>query len=108
MGGRAAQPGVGPVGRELELAAVEEFLLRPRPGALLLTGGPGIGKTTIFEAALELARSHGLGVLAARPSGAETQLSFATLTDLLEGVDPLELAGLPALRRRVDSPQGAA
>src|SRR4051812_26668954 len=72
------------VGRDAELAAIEDFLQSDgSPQAFVLTGGPGIGKTTLWEAGLDAARQHGVRVLAARGSGAEAQLSFAALTDLL-------------------------
>ena len=89
-------PGI--VGRERELAALDDFLREP--GALLLTGEPGIGKTTLWEAGIQSARTRGLRVLAARPSGAEAELAFATLTDLLEDVESGALADLPAPQRR--------
>src|ERR1700742_2652924 len=79
------------VGREPELAA-----LRSPPRALVLTGGPGIGKTTLWEAGVEAARDAGNVVLVARPTGAETQHSFAALADLFDGVD---VAALPAPQR---------
>ena len=75
-------PTAGIVGREPELAALNDFLREP--GTLVLTGEPGIGKTTLWEAGIESARARGLRVLTARPSGAEAQLAFAALTDLLE------------------------
>ncbi len=85
------------VGRESELAALQEFFEADRPGgALVLTGGPGIGKTTLWECGAEAARERGMRVLSARPSEAETRLSFAALIDLLDGVDTDELAGVPA------------
>ncbi len=85
------------VGREAELAVLDAFLSSgPPSGALVLAGGPGIGKTTLWEAAVELARSHGVRVLAARGSDSETQLSFAALIDLLDGVGPEELGALPS------------
>jgi DNA-binding CsgD family transcriptional regulator len=84
-------------GREHELAAVDAFIRGdPRVRAFVLMGGPGIGKTTVWEAGARSAQDFGLRVLSARASGAETQHSFATLVDLLEGVDSDELAGLPA------------
>jgi len=62
----AAARGVtgGPVGRAPELAALDEFLgggtgLR----ALVLTGEPGIGKTTLWEAAIDAARERGIRVV---------------------------------------------
>ncbi len=57
------------------------------PRALVLTGGPGVGKTSLWEAGVEAARDRGLCVLRASGSGAETQLSFAALIDLLDGID---------------------
>jgi DNA-binding CsgD family transcriptional regulator len=79
------------VGRDPELTA-----LRSPPRALVLIGGAGIGKTTLWEAGVEAARAEGLTVLMARPTGAETQHSFAALTDLFDGVD---IAALPAPQR---------
>jgi AAA ATPase domain len=85
------------VGREAELTALDEFLLADgAPGALVLTGGPGIGKTTLWEAGVELARRGGLRMLSARGSDSETQLSFAAIIDLLDGVDREELGALPS------------
>jgi DNA-binding CsgD family transcriptional regulator len=89
------------IGREPELAVLEEFLDRDTPWpALLLTGGPGIGKTALWERGLRLARDRGIRVLAARPSGAEAELSFAGLFDLLEGIDIGSVSGLPVPQRR--------
>jgi DNA-binding CsgD family transcriptional regulator len=89
------------IGREPELTALEEFLDRDTLWlALLLTGGPGIGKTALWERGLHLARGRDIRVLAARPSGAEAELSFAGLFDLLEGIDIGAVGGLPAPQRR--------
>src|SRR5581483_366734 len=49
--------------------------------------------------AVASARQRGLRVLAARPSGAEVELTHAGLSDLLDGVD-LGALGLPAPQRR--------
>ncbi len=91
------EPGALIVGRERELAALYGFL---EPGrsqrAFVLEGGPGIGKTTLWEAGVDAARARRLRVLSARSSGAEAQRSFAALIDLLDGVATEELAGLPA------------
>jgi hypothetical protein len=84
------------VGRDAELTLLDGFLGGDgSPRALLLTGEPGIGKTRIWEAGVAAARERGLRVLSARPSDAEARLSFAALHDLLDGVSPDELAGLP-------------
>ena len=89
------------IGREPELAVLEEFLDRDAPWlALLLTGGPGIGKTALWERGLRLARDRDIRVLAARPSGAEAELSFAGLFDLLEGIGIGSVGGLPVPQRR--------
>ncbi|HEX6699620.1 MAG TPA: AAA family ATPase [Gaiellaceae bacterium] len=85
------------VGREAELSALGEFLGSDGSArSLVISGAPGIGKTTLWEAGLDLARRRGLRVLSARGSGAETRLSSAALIDLLDGVGRDELAVLPA------------
>jgi DNA-binding CsgD family transcriptional regulator len=80
------------VGREPELAVVHEFLERGSARALVVTGDPGIGKTTLWEAALGNARERGFRVLSTRASSAEARLSHAALIDLLDGVDTEEFA----------------
>ena len=70
------------------------------PRALVLTGGPGVGKTSLWEAGVEAARGRGLRVLRASASGAETQLSFAALIDLLDGIDLEAIDGLPPPQRQ--------
>jgi DNA-binding CsgD family transcriptional regulator len=89
------------VGREAELAVLHDFL-EPAAGrrALVVTGVPGIGKTTLWEATLDAARERGVRVLAAQASSAETQLSFAALIDLLDGVSREELSALPSPQLR--------
>jgi DNA-binding CsgD family transcriptional regulator/tetratricopeptide (TPR) repeat protein len=65
----------------------------------MLTGGPGIGKTTLWEAGIGAARERELRALVARPSEAEARLSYAGLIDLLAGVADDELAALPSPQR---------
>ncbi len=86
----------GPVGREAELTALREFLAAPSARALVLTGGPGIGKTTLWEAAIDAARADGMRVVLARPNEAEARHSFAALADLFDGV---ELGAVPGPQR---------
>jgi DNA-binding CsgD family transcriptional regulator len=95
----AGAPGI--VGREEELAAISSFLgaREGLPAALLLAGEPGIGKTMIWRRGLELARERGYRVLSASPSGSETQLSFAVLGDLLDGIFDEAVADLPPPQR---------
>jgi hypothetical protein len=80
------------VGREPEYEVLREFFGDPGGHALVLTGGPGIGKTTLWEAGIAIGRQRGCRVLSARPSGAEAQLSFAALIDLFDGVSTEKLA----------------
>lgn len=89
------------VGREFELGRLEEFLGQVPPrGALLLSGGPGIGKTTLWRFAVASARGRRLRVLHGRPSPVEPQPSWSALIDLFDGVDQEELAAIPSPQRR--------
>ena len=98
--GRVVQRPGHAVGRESELAALGDFLeAQASARSLVLSGGPGIGKTTLLEAGIGDARERGLRVLVARPSEAETRLSYAALIDLLGDVDADKLASLPAPQR---------
>lgn len=90
------------VGREFELRVLGEFVAAaPGGGALVLEGGPGVGKTTVWEAGRDAGVAGGMRVLSARPNAAEMSLSYAGLTDLLDGVEPDALISLPAPQRRV-------
>jgi DNA-binding CsgD family transcriptional regulator len=89
------------VGREQELAELRELFERPRgPCMVVLTGGAGVGKTTLWEAGIAAARGSGFQELTARASGAEAELSFAALTDLLDGVELGSLENVPTPQRR--------
>ena len=91
-----------PVGREGELAAVGEFIrsLDAFPGALVLEGEAGIGKTTLWRSGVAMARGAGFRVLEARPVEPESSLAFATLGDLLAEELNAILPMLPAPQRR--------
>ena len=72
------------VGREVELASVQAFLADASRGlsALHLHGEAGIGKSTVWQAALAEAARIGCRVVSTRPTEAEAQLPFAGLNDL--------------------------
>jgi DNA-binding CsgD family transcriptional regulator len=90
------------IGREEELGAIETFLARTDDGptALVLSGEPGIGKTVLWEAAVEEARNRQARVLLHRSAEAEAALSFTGLSDLLVPVFEEVAAELAPLRRR--------
>jgi DNA-binding NarL/FixJ family response regulator len=87
------------VGRESELGAVETLLRSERPRAVAIVGEPGIGKTTLWQAAVEHARTQGARVLIARPTESEARLAFAGLADLLADVPDELFARLPEPQR---------
>ncbi|MFI7542840.1 ATP-binding protein [Actinoplanes sp. NPDC049599] len=89
------------LGRTAERALIDGLLTGARGGhsaALVLTGEPGIGKTTLVRYATE--QATGMRVLAARGYEDESEIPFAGLADLLRPVLSI-LDELPA-------PQAAA
>lgn len=88
------------IGRDAELRQITRFLHEPAPAGavLLLEGEPGIGKTTLWEAALQHAPSAA-HVLRARPAESEARLAYTALADLLEPVYEDVRAELPGLQR---------
>src|SRR2546430_4026514 len=90
------------VGREAELASLNAFIDETEGGAaaLVLEGEAGVGKSTLWGAAVEHARVRGLTVLSSRPAQAERGLGNVGLGDLLEGVIDDVLAALLTPRRR--------
>jgi DNA-binding CsgD family transcriptional regulator len=90
------------VGREAELASLNAFIGEVEAGAaaLVLEGEAGVGKTTLWEAAVGHARALGLTVLSSRPAEAERGLGNVGLGDLLEGVVDDVLSALLTPRRR--------
>jgi hypothetical protein len=91
----------GVVSRSTEFRAIADFLASgtERPSGLLLEGEAGIGKTTLWLAALEQAREHGFRVLSARAWEAESVLAYGTVADLLGDIDAEVMAGLPDVQR---------
>jgi MoxR-like ATPase len=70
-----------------------------QPTGLLVEGEAGIGKTTLWLAALEQAHHRGFHVLSAHAWEAESVLAYGMVTDLLGDVDAKVLAGLPDVQR---------
>ena len=71
------------VGRDVELAVIDDFLALPGEGALVLEGEPGMGKTTLWLEAVARAEQRDCLVLRAQPAESETRLSYAALADLV-------------------------
>jgi hypothetical protein len=73
------------VGRDRELAEIKSFfdLEAGAADVLLIEGEAGIGKTTLWRAAVEEARERGYRVLSCAGAEAEAQLSFTAFRDLL-------------------------
>jgi DNA-binding CsgD family transcriptional regulator len=90
------------IGRDEELEAIGRLLNdRARlPGAVLLHGDAGIGKTSIWLAGIDAAAERGYRVLSCRASEAETRFSYAGLTDLLLDAAADVLPHLPPVQRR--------
>jgi DNA-binding CsgD family transcriptional regulator len=90
------------VSREDELARLDAFLGRAEHGpvALVVEGDPGVGKSTLWLAAVESARGEGVRVLSSRPAEAERGLAYAGLSDLFESVLDDVLPALSPPRRR--------
>ncbi|MGZ6295375.1 MAG: hypothetical protein ACXWPO_11250, partial [Candidatus Limnocylindrales bacterium] len=52
------------IGRDAERAAIEALLAGPRPVALVVEGEAGIGKTTLWSFAVDVADKRGERILA--------------------------------------------
>lgn len=89
------------VNRAVESRAVDDFLASAQsgPSALVVDGEAGIGKTTMWLAALERAREAGFRVLSTRVAATESVLAYWSLVDLLEGLGEAAFAGLPPPQR---------
>jgi DNA-binding NarL/FixJ family response regulator len=89
------------VSRLVEARAVTDFLSAAsrEPSGLVVEGEPGIGKTTLWLAAVEQARDRGFQVLSARPAAAESVLAYGSLADLLGEVEAATWADLPDPQR---------
>lgn len=90
------------IGREREATLVRAFLDRVAqgPAGLLLLGEAGIGKTAIWQDALEVARGRVATVLVCRGVEAEATLAFSALGDLVGDAMVDLVDSLPRPRRR--------
>ena len=90
------------VGRDEELGAVAGFLdaVDELPGAIVLRGEAGIGKTALWLAGVDAAAARGYRIFSSRPSEAETGYSFAGLADLLGEAVGDVLSELPPIQQR--------
>ena len=88
------------VGRDEELRSIEAFLERVEAGptGLVLSGEPGIGKTILWEAAVEQCRRNSR-VLSCRCLETEASLSFGGLSDLVGSAFEEVAPSLPVPRR---------
>ncbi len=85
--GKTLKPGTAVVGRETELGHLRRLLAETVAGrctALLVEGEPGVGKTTLLEAARSLA--DGFTCLTAQGAESESQLAHAGLLELLRPI----------------------
>lgn len=89
-------------GRADEMGAVQQLLTRARtgPAGLIVDGDTGIGKSTVWRAAIAVAAAMGFTVLVASGAPAEAGLAFAGLADVLAGVSGTILESLLPLHRR--------
>jgi DNA-binding CsgD family transcriptional regulator/tetratricopeptide (TPR) repeat protein len=98
------------VGRAAELAAIGTVLDPGDSGAaaFVLDGEAGIGKTTVWLAAVEAGRDQGRRVLSCRPAETEASLPFVSLGDLLAPALDDASALPPAQRAALETALGRA
>ena len=92
----------GIFGRDLELAAMERFLdsAPTWPGAVVIEGEAGIGKTTLWLEGVRRAEERGMRTLQARPAESEQKLSYVALADLVVEVFDEVGSTLPQVQQR--------
>lgn len=83
--------------RAVENQAVADFLTasREQPAVLVIEGEAGIGKTTLWLAAIDQARERGFRVLSASVGHTESIMAYAAVADLLSDVESAVLSTLP-------------
>jgi DNA-binding CsgD family transcriptional regulator len=94
-------PAADVLGREAELELLRSHVLGDSGLRLItISGQPGVGKSTVWSAAVAMAGQSGTRVLTARPAEAESHLPFTILSDLVGAVEPDHLLTLPAPQRQ--------
>src|SRR5689334_4345800 len=87
------------LGRASELGACRSALgADPRPAGAVICGEPGIGKTTLFRAVIDLAATSGCRVLTTTGVLGEVDAPLANLSDLLDPSVGEVLDQLPAVQ----------
>lgn len=88
--------------REGEWAELQRQLEggRTQLSGLALEGSPGMGKTTLWRAAVTDARGRGFRVIATAPAEPDRALAFAGLGDLFDELPEGALGSLPEPQRR--------
>src|SRR6185312_7035532 len=84
--GRSVRGGTGLLERDETLTAIDELLDHARAGhgaSLLIEGHAGMGKTRLYEAALDAARARGMRVLRAAGAELESEIAFGVAAQLL-------------------------
>jgi predicted ATPase len=89
------------IGRAADQAAIQNFIARARSAAsaLIIEGEAGIGKTTLWNAAVRSAQDQGFAVLVARPASAEADMPLGAFADLFGAVPDDVLLALPSPQR---------
>jgi DNA-binding CsgD family transcriptional regulator len=89
------------ISREEELASIRALLdaAGAGPRGLVFSGEPGIGKTVLWEAGLEQAKSRGVRILSCRCVETEASFSFSGVADLVAPVHEEVAPVLPVPRR---------
>lgn len=84
--------------RAAESRTVNDFLdtAGSQTAGLHIEGEAGIGKTTVWSAAVGCALGRGFRVLSTRSAAAESVLAYAAVADMLDDVDPALWRGLPS------------
>ena len=90
------------IGREHELALLRAFVERPADGlrGVVLVGDPGIGKSRLWQHAVDIGRERAHTVLTSRPAETERGLPNLVLGDLFRDLAASLIDALPGPRRR--------